>query len=324
MSSHSISEFAPIALFVFNRPELTLQTLQHLAKNAEARYSILYVFADGPKANFTTTQMARFQQVRNIIQDPVWAHQFKEVHIIASETNKGLASSIIAGVTEVINKHGRIIVLEDDLKVSPYFLQYMNEALTLYASEEKVLAVHGYVYPVYRLGLDKNLFPQASSYSSFFIRDPGCWGWGTWKRAWQLFDHDAEKLYHQILQQGLKREFNFWGGYPYTRLLRLQIAGKIDSWAVCWRAVAYLHQMLTLHPAISLVSHEGNVPDATHTYFEEQDPYQTEVSDRPIHIEKIPIENNERVERLFGEYLRKYSGMSISSKIKRRLKRLFR
>lgn len=322
------TDLAPIALFVYNRYQLTLQTIQYLAQNEEARNSLLYIFADGPKPQATQEQLARIEQVRTLIYDPSLHRKFKEVRIIASDINKGLARSIIEGVSTVVQAHGRVIVLEDDLAVSPYFLKYMNEALHLYENEDRVLAIHGYVYPVDRLFADRHRIRRTYSVelpqTTFFIREPGCLGWATWQRAWRLFDSDARKLYQLIRKNGLSREFNFWGGYPYMRLLRMQIAGKIDSWAICWRAVAYLHHKLTLYPPVTLVSHEGNVPEATHSYSGEEDPYRTTVSQHPVEVKKIPVENHEGMERLFGAYLRKYSGMSIPSKIKKRLRRLFK
>ncbi|MGH2643451.1 MAG: hypothetical protein ACRDE2_05850, partial [Chitinophagaceae bacterium] len=152
--------------------------------------------------------------------------------------------------------------------------------------------------------------------------DPGCWGWGTWKRAWDLFELDTRKLYDLIRLKGLREDFTFWGGYPYMRMMRMQMSGKIDSWAIRWRAVAYLHDKLTLYPNVSLVRHDGNVPEATHSYTGNNDPYYTELSMYQVKVERVPIKNNEDAERTFGKFLHKYSGMSISSKIKNRIRKI--
>lgn len=299
---------SPIAVFVYNRPELTLRTLQDLSRNAEAADSLLYIFADGPRAGADEAQLARLSQVREVIGRQQWCG---EVRIIQSEKNKGLANSIIAGVTQVVAAHGSVIVLEDDLSLSPYFLSYMNQALQIYEKEEKVLAVHGYLYPL--------TLPDSVRETSFFIRDPGSLGWGTWKRAWDLFEPDTKKLFDLIRLKGLKGPFTYWGGYPFMRTLRQQMEGKVDSWAIRWRAVAYLHDRLVLYPAVSLVNHEGNVPEATHHYSEASDWTLTQVSGDPVRLEKIPLENNEAVEHTFGRFLKENSGMSWKSKIKNKL-----
>lgn len=303
---------APIAFFVYNRPDLTLQTLQHLSRNAEAAESVLFIFCDGPRSGAAESERLRIQQVHEVIGQQQWC---KEVQIIKSDKNNGLANSIIRGVTKVVKEYGKVIVLEDDLSVSPYFLRYMNDALTMYEDEEKVLAIHGYLYPVKSL-------PGVTE-SSFFIRDPSCWGWATWQRSWSLFEPDTAKLYDLIRLKGLRQAFTFWGGYPYMRMLRQQMAGKVDSWAVRWRAVAYLHDKYTLYPVKSLVRHDGNVPEATHYHVGKNDTLYTDISEEPVELQKIPVVNNEEVEREFGRFLKKHSGMSIGSKIKNRLGKIF-
>ena len=307
-----ITDLAPVALFVYNRPELTARTLASLRKNEEAVRSLLYIFCDGPRADATPDQISRIQEVRKLVYQQ---DGFKEVRIVESEKNKGLANSIIAGVTGVVKEHGKVIVLEDDLTLSPWFLKYMNESLAMYDKEPKVLAVHGYLYPV--------KLPGTVTENTFFVRDPGNLGWATWKRSWDLFEPDTQKLYDLIRLKGVKEAFNFWGGYSFMRMLRQQMAGKVDSWAVRWRAVAYLHDKYTLHPVKSLVRHEGNVPDATHYHIGENDFLYTDISEEPIDLQKIPIVNNEEVERAFGRFLKKHSGMSIGNKIKARVGKIF-
>lgn len=305
------TNLAPIALFVYNRPKLAAQTLDCLMKNEEASRSVLHIFCDGPRPNASQEQKDRIRQVRKLVRQQNWCG---EVHIEESEKNKGLANSIIQGVTMVVRKYGRAIILEDDLSVSPYFLRYMNEALDMYEKEEKVLAVHGYLYPV--------KLPEGMTDSTFFVRDPGSLGWGTWERAWALFEPDTEKLYGLLRRKRLQNDFNFWGGYPFMRMLRQQMRGQVDSWAIRWRASAYLHDKYTLHPAHSLVCHEGNVPEATHHYTEGKDYTYTDIYTHPIPLKKIPMVNNIEVERIFGKFLRKYSGMSLKSKILNRLRKM--
>lgn len=303
---------APIALFVYNRPELAHQTLLSLAQNALLQDSELYIFCDGPKPNATKQQLENIQRTREVIRARQWS---KNVRIVEAPVNKGLANSIIDGVTQVVNTHGKVIVLEDDLTVSPYFLQFMNEALCCYAEEEKVLAVHGYLYPIQ--------LPASITTETFFIRDPGNLGWATWKRSWDLFERDSRKLQAQLQKSPFKEDFNFWGGYPFLKMLQKQIDGKIDSWAIRWRAVAYLYDKLTLHPFRSLVRHEGNVAAATHHYTMDDFLY-TVVYQQPVGVAPIPLRNEWEVERRFASFLRKHAGLTLTGKLKNTLKKYWR
>ncbi len=307
-----MDKLAPIILFVYNRPEHTLRTLQSLMKNKEAKESVLYIFCDGPKPNASHPQLKKIEETRKIIKSEQWC---KEIIIEESEFNKGLAKSIIKGVTDVIEKHEKAIILEDDLTLSNYFLQYFNDALNLYKDDEDVIAIHGYVYPA---GVEKII-----EGTTFFIHDPGCLGWATWKRTWKLFDSNTSKLYDQLKEKGLQKEFNFYGGYPFMRQMKKQITGKTDSWAINWRAVAYLHNKLTLYPAYSLVKHEGNDPEATH-HNTAIDYLHTDVSNKPVQLDKIQVKNNYQIEKLFGNFLHHNAGMNIQSKIKHKMKKIIK
>ncbi|MFY0255897.1 hypothetical protein ACDQ55_18290 [Chitinophaga sp. 30R24] len=305
-------ELAPIVLFVYNRPALTLSTLQHLSKNREAKDSILYVYCDGPKESATPAQLQLVEQVREIVHSEQWCGK---VVVMEALKNKGLATAVIDGVTEVIGKHGKVIVLEDDLTVSPFFLKYMNDGLNRYAHEEKVMSVHGYLYPL----------PIPSNYKAdtFLVHDPGSLGWGTWSRAWSKFEPNTDKVIQQIKEKGLKSAFDFWGAYPFFRMLHQHKNGKVSSWAIRWRATAYLYDMLTLYPVKSLVRHDGNVASATH-HFKEEDWLYTDIYQEPIAVEAIPVQNNLPMEKAFAKFLRSNAGMTIPAKIKNRLKKYWR
>ncbi|MGB4775168.1 MAG: glycosyltransferase family 2 protein, partial [Daejeonella sp.] len=157
-------------------------------------------------------------------------------------------------VTEIVNKYERIIVLEDDLVTSPYFLQYMNDGLNVYKDCEEVISIHGYIYPV-----------SVELPETFFIKGADCWGWATWKRGWDLFEPNGEKLLNEIIKRGLTYQFDFNGSYPYTQMLKDQIAGLNNSWAIRWNASAFLKNKLTLYPGKSLVQNIGNDGTGTHS-----------------------------------------------------------
>jgi hypothetical protein len=274
---------APIALFVYNRPWHAAQTLDALRKNALASSSDLYVFCDAPKNREAAEGVAR---VRNLVAG---IDGFRKVHVAERDRNFGLAGSIIDGVTQVCSQHGRIIVLEDDMVTSPYFLTYMNSALDNYEQEERVISIHGYVYPV------DHALPQ-----TFFLRGADCWGWATWNRGWKLFNPDGKHLREALRQRRLERKFNFDGSFDYAGMLDAQIMGKNDSWAIRWHASAFLEDRLTLYPGKSLVHNIGN--DNSGTNCGETDIYTGELADRMPKVGGIPIEESAQGYAAFSRY----------------------
>src|SRR5450631_726432 len=223
--------YAPITLFVYNRPTHTRQTVEALQKNALSTDSDLIIFSDAPK---TESQAEAVREVRQYIHQIEW---FKSVTIVERETNFGLARSIIDGVTKVVNEHGRIIVLEDDLVVTPHFLDFMNCALDKYENEQQVIQVSGYMFPV-KVEIEED---------ALFLPLTTSWGWATWKRAWQLFDPDAKGYAQVKADLALRKRFNLDGAYDYFSMLEAQLAGRVDSWAIRWYLSTFLLQGLTLY-----------------------------------------------------------------------------
>lgn len=293
-------ETAPIALFAYNRPSHLQRTLESLAANDLAASSDLTVYSDGPRSNAHRDAVAGVREYLRTVSG------FRSITVVERSENLGLARSIIAGVTEIVNRFGRIIVLEDDMITSPHFLRYMNEALDLYESEERVASVHGYVYPV------AERLPE-----TFFLRGADCWGWATWQRAWDLFEPDGRKLLAGLRQQGLLHRFDYNGTHGYARMLKDQIAGRNDSWAVRWYASALLSDRLTLYPGRSLVRNIGT--DESGTHCDDTKVYETEVADVPLFLEKIPMEESPAALRAFEEYFR-----SIRLPLVRRIMQLLR
>jgi GT2 family glycosyltransferase len=167
-------ELAPIVLFTYNRPVHTKQTIDALLKNTLATDSDIIIFSDYPKTEKVVESVKQTREYLKTIKG------FRSIKIIERNENFGLANNIIDGVTTVVNQYGKIIVLEDDLLTSPYFLRYMNEALMLYENEKDVVCIHGYIYPV------KQKLPD-----TFFLRGADCWGWATWKHGWDIFNPDS-------------------------------------------------------------------------------------------------------------------------------------
>ncbi len=276
---------APVILFVYNRPNYTEQTLQALMHNELADYSDLYIFSDGAKSD---KDEEKVKKVREIIREKKWC---KNVIIKEEEDNKGLANSIIEGVTAIINQYGKAIILEDDLISSTYFLRFMNEGLNFYENKEEVISIHGYIYPI------KKALPE-----NFFLKGTDCWGWATWKRGWSLFEEDGKKLLEEIKRKNLAHEFDFNGSYPYIKMLKKQIKGENDSWAIRWYASAFLHNKLTLYPNKSLIKNIGVNGEGTHT--KKTKKFDVAISNTPININSIPIQHSKIAYNAFQEYFK--------------------
>lgn len=241
---------APIAVFVYNRPAHTRQTIEALQNNALAKVSDLFIFSDAPK---TDLQSEAVREVRNYIRQ---IDGFQSLTIVERESNYGLAQSIIEGVTSLVSRHGRIVVLEDDLVVTPFFLDFMNSALDKYENAPEVIQVSGYMFPI----------DVTAMGDSFFLPLTTSWGWATWARAWQHLDKNIDG--YRTLESDTKRrqQFDLNGAYPYFDMLTAQREGKIDSWAIRWYLGTFLAGGLTLFPKRSLVENIGFDGSGTHCH----------------------------------------------------------
>ncbi len=300
-SNAQLPSLAPICLFAFNRPEHTLKTIESLLKNLESKRSVLYVFCDGPR---NIGEKTLTDQVRKYLTS---LEGFADIHLRFQNENLGLAKSIILGVTEVIQNHGRVIVVEDDLVTSPYFLQYMNENLTRYENEDRVISIHAYSYPT------RQSLPEV-----FFLKGADCWGWATWRRGWDLFEADGQKLLQQLKAKKLLRTFDFDGSYPYVKMLQDQIAGRNNSWAIRWYASAFLADKLTLYPGRSLVNNIGL--DGSGTHCEESNIYFADTIKSPMPESSIPIVENQEARKAFIDFFR-LQQPGILNRVARKVKR---
>lgn len=235
---------APIILFVYNRPWHTQQTVEALQKNELAAESDLFIFADGPKPNASEECIANISKVRNYIHK---IDGFKSITIEEAPENKGLANSVIEGVTKTINQFGKVIVVEDDIVVSSGFLNYMNDALLTYQNEPQVMHISGYMYPI-----KHNWLP-----STFFYPATSCWGWATWSRAWNHFNPDARYLYQEIKKRGLLDTLNINTIHNFEQQLIDNTTGKLNTWFIKWNASVILCNGYSLYPKISLVQNIG-------------------------------------------------------------------
>lgn len=293
------NNLAPIALFTYNRPWHTQQTVEALQKNNLATESDLFIFSDGAK---NTEDQQKIDEVRQYLKTITG---FKSVSIEESTINKGLANSIIYGVTKIVNQFGKIIVLEDDLVTSKYLLKYLNQYLEHYAEVDDVISIHGFTYPI------KNL-PEV-----YFIKGADCLAWATWKRGWDLFESDGQKLLALLTEKNLVKEFEFNNSYPYMQMLRDQIAGKNSSWAIRWYASAFLANKLTLYPGKTLVKHIGF--DNSGTNCGNNDPYKSEIIEQDFSVLEIPIIECSHARNEFIKFFNKLNKTSYRKKIARKI-----
>ena len=279
--------YAPILLFVYNRPEHVRRNIQALLKNELAAESELFIYSDAAKDE---TSQAAVKEVRAFIRS---IQGFKKITITERAENWGLARSIIDGVTTQINRYGRVIVLEDDLVVAPHFLQFMNDALETYRDEERV----GHIQAC-------DFTHDPSLPDTFLIKWTGSWGWGTWDRAWKHFNADGKALLTELESRKLTYTFDFNGKYGYTRMLRRQIEG--------------LKGILSLNVGKSLVQNEGF--DGSGTNCGGGGLYASELYMERLPVKKIsPIEENIQARNAYVRYYARTN--SFMAKAIRRIKR---
>lgn len=294
-------EFAPILLFVYNRPQHVRQLVTSLLANREAARSPLYVFADGAKDE---SDEAAVKEVRDYILD---IEGFRTVRLTLREENWGLARNVIDGVTTVVKQYGRVIVLEDDLVVAPYFLRFMNEALETYKDEPRVGHIQACDYT-----------QDPTLPDTFLIKWTGSWGWATWDRAWQLFNPDGAALLRELKERKLTKTFDFNGKYGYTRMLRRQVEGLNNSWAIRWNASLFLHDVLSLNVGKALVQNNGF--DGSGTNCGGGGLYASNLWLKPLEVKKIePITENLEARKVYERYYARTN--SFWAKALRRIKR---
>lgn len=240
--------YAPIALFIYNRPTHTRHTLEALMRCPEFDDSPIYIFCDGSK---NPEDEVNVQGARETACEMVGAR----ATFVKANSNKGLANSIIFGVSRLCSEYGRVIVVEDDLVVECTFLSYLNAALDKYADEEKVMQVSAHMFSV----------PEfQNKQEAFFLSFTTSWGWATWQRAWCHFDEMAMGWERISSDRVLRKRFDIDGVGHYSHMLRQQMAGEADSWAIRWYWSVFKLDGLILFPPISYVQNKGFDGSGTH------------------------------------------------------------
>lgn len=241
---------APICLFVYSRLDETIRTVESLQHNDLVEQSSLYIFSDGPR---TDSDVPKIQEVRKYIHNITG---FASVTIFESEGNKGLANSIISGVSQIVNEFGKVIVLEDDLVLSTNFLIFMNDALTFYEDKQRVMSISGYSFDL--------KYPSNYTSDVAFSLRFASWGWATWKDRWAKVDWEVKDI--SYFKWNVFKQIKFTlGGSDLCRMLFRQVHGKIDSWAIRFAYHQYKYGLLDVFPVKSKVVNIGFTSQATHT-----------------------------------------------------------
>lgn len=306
---------APIILFVYNRPQHTRQTLEALQRCELAAESDLYIFADGPKADATEDQKAKISEVRKYIHT---IDGFHSLTIEESKTNKGLANSIISGVTKLIDKYGRVIVVEDDIVAHPFFLRFMNEALDTYQTNQKIFAISA--------TMERFSMPPKYKNDIFLTHRFGSWGWATWADRWNSINWDIEN--YPIIKHPTKKRMNHFckGGDDLWPMLQDQYRGDIDSWAIRMGYNMSLQNKLCLRPVKSFVNNIGVDGSGIHCGDSGVDllPFYNKETYNVSLIQNFKL--NKKITHSIQSYFRddNHTSVSLWKLLKRRIKRLIR
>lgn len=283
-----MQNFAPIALFVYNRPDHARRTIRFLQKNFLAEESRLFIFSDAAKEG----EEENVRAVRDLIEN---IEGFKSVEVIKRPHNFGLAKSVIDGVSRLNHEYGKVIVLEDDVITSPHLLQYFNESLIKYQNTNQVMHITAYMYP-----LKANNLPE-----TFFLRIASSQAWATWDRAWKFFEPDIDTLMRQFNKESryafeVEGAMNFWKHMVHYKL------GKNNSWAIRWYASVFLNKGLSLNPAVSLIDNIGHDGSGVHSAVGEI--YRSPINPNRITYFPEKIEENKQAFTVLKDFLKHRKG----------------
>jgi len=296
-----MQELAPIILFVYNRPWHLKQTLTSLRQNELAQNSALYIFSDGPKSESDRKLVDEVREIIKAVDD------FKTINIILRDKNLGLANSVISGVSEVIKKYEHVIVIEDDMIFSKSFLEYMNKILFFYQHDMKLFSVSGYNFPI--------SIPSSYKNEIYFSPRASSWGWATWQNRWDKADWNVTDFNNFFIDRDAVRTFNLGGG-DLTLMLKKQVEGKIDSWAVRWCYAHYKNKAYCAYPTKSFVMNIGT--DKSGTHLKKTTKYNVELNENSTQ-QNLPknIFVNEQILKNFQSFFKKNILQNIYNNLKR-------
>ncbi len=288
---------SPIVLFTYNRPLHTAQVIKSLLMNSEAPSSDIIIYSDAPKKKEHEDDV---KKTRSIIES---VSGFRTISVVMRDRNIGLAGNIIEGVTKTVKEYGKAIVLEDDIVVSEYFLDYMNKALDKYRDEKKVWHISGWNYPISTHGL-----PEL-----YFMRKMSCWGWATWSDRWEHFKKNPDEL-NSTWNKSKKRRFNIDGYYNFWSQIDANNKGLLNTWAIFWYATIFENKGLCLNPSLSYSTNIGTDGTGEHK-FNDND-YKTEINHNKVIVFPSEIKENRLAMRRIKFFYLKMRLKNIISKIK--------
>ncbi len=289
-----------IVCFAYKRSYHLKKCLESILENKESRELPLIVYVDGAKNKCDENERDKVIELVNLTTG------FKKIKLKERKTNFGLYLSLTKGISETLETYKKVIVIEDDICVSPFFLKYIIEALSLYQNEKKVASIHGYLPPI------KEELPN-----SFFLKGADCWGWATWDDRWPLFRSDTENMRDEIKKLNLSKKFNLQNGFDYLGMLDDKIDGFNNSWAICWHASCFLKNKLTLHPGKSMVINIGL--DNSGENCQPSESFESKLFKKHLNIKKIDINEDKTIIKYFSNH---YKSKNLF--LKSKLMRLFR
>jgi GT2 family glycosyltransferase len=288
-------KYAPIVLFVYNRPEHTRKTVEALAENELAAQSVLYVFSDAPRAEKDSQAVEKVRTYIDTLREKKW---FKDVIVEKAERNRGLAESIIYGVGKVVRHHGKVIVMEDDLLSAPDFLNFMNDALNFFENDERIGSISGYS-PL-------RMLPSNYPHDLWIACRSSSLGWGTWKDRWEDVRWEIDDFEAFAKNKKLRKAFDACGSDRFDRLRR-QVRIGAESWSIRFGYWQFRANKYTVFPAVTRIQHIGWDGSGVHGTY--QGPLDTKISSRSLPYRMVEVEPSEEINRMLRKV---YSGSLIT------------
>ncbi len=275
---------APIVIMAYKRVDYLRQTLEAIEKNSLANQSDLIVYSDGPKYPENSTDVANIKLLRELVLSKQWC---KNVKLVISDTNKGLNNAFFDGITEVMNTYGKAIVLEEDILVSPNFLEFMNDALNMYENEKNVFHISGCLFKIKTTDLPP----------SFFLSVANTWGWATWKDRWDKLIRDPAEIMDEIIKKNAYNRLTLDNAEPdYWHQLKANVDGKMDTWDIKWFASIVVNNGLILYSNSNMVENIGF--DGSGTHFKNGSMgLDTKINLRKIKLVKQNVEENKTAKK---------------------------
>lgn len=299
-----VSQNIAIVVVGYNRPDHLYRCLNSLAKNIGFKDFKVQISLDGPLMDQERTHC---DDVRGVAND--FAHANANVKVFSHQENVGLSCSILGAIDSAFSNHEAVIVIEDDLYLNQYFLEYCKWGLTEYELDKRVGSISGFTLPI------------LERHSDYFLLGADCWGWATWRDRWEEFERDGSKLLAELRARRLQREFDLDFSYQYTHMLERQVQGTTNSWAIRWHAHNFLRGKLALYPKESLVLNLGN--DGSGTNMKISKSYETNLENSIPTMKRVPVVENIYMRKQLARYYEQQFPPSFKHRMRKAIRRYF-